>query len=163
MTALNLRVAVRALILGDDDSVLLARFVFPTGIEVWALPGGGVEPGEAPDDALRRELHEELGLREVAIGPHIWNREHVIPMLTGHDGQRDRVHLVRLPRFEPHPTIGWERMRAEYVHELRWWPPGEIERATAAQSVRFAPKRLGRLVRGLLDDGPPIVPIDTGV
>lgn len=158
--ALRLRPAVRALIVDDDDHVLLVRFVFPSGIEAWALPGGGLEPGETHEAGLRRELHEELGLVDVEIGPHIWNREHVIPMVTGHDGQRDRIHVVHRPHFDPVPTIGWDRLRAEFVHEMRWWTLDEID---AAGEVRFAPRRLGELLRVFLRDGPPAVPIETGV
>jgi ADP-ribose pyrophosphatase YjhB (NUDIX family) len=156
----RLRSAVRALIVDDDEHVLLVKFVFPSGIEVWALPGGGLEEGESHDDGLRRELHEELGLDHVEIGPHIWSREHIIPMTTGHDGQRDRIHLVRMPRFEPHPTIGWERLRAEFVHEMSWWSLDDI---LGAGGVRFAPRRLAELLAQLLGDGPPSVPLDTGV
>jgi ADP-ribose pyrophosphatase YjhB (NUDIX family) len=156
---LRLRAAVRALIVDDADATLLVKFVFPSGIEAWALPGGGLENGETAEDGLRRELHEELGLTDIPIGPHIWSRKHIIPMSTGHDGQRDRIHLVRLPRFEPQPLIGWERMRAEFVFEMRWWSLDEID----AAPVRFAPSRLGELYRALLVDGPPDHPIDTGV
>ncbi len=158
--ALRLRAAVRALILDEDDHVLLAKFVFPTGAEAWALPGGGLDDGESSDEGLRRELREELGLTSVPIGPHIWNREHIIPMSTGHDGQRDRIHLVRMDRFEPEPEIGWERMRAEFVHELRWWSVDEIGHAA---TTRFAPGRLGELLQSVLTDGPPTAPIETGV
>jgi 8-oxo-dGTP pyrophosphatase MutT (NUDIX family) len=156
----RLRPAVRALILDEHDHTLLARFVFPSGVEAWALPGGGLDVDESPDAGLRRELHEELGLDSVPIGPHIWNREHIIPMVTGHDGQHDRIYLVRLPRFEPRPTIGWDRMRAEFVHELRWWSAEEIENAS---TTRFAPGRLASLLRSVLTEGPPATPIDTGV
>lgn len=157
---LHLRSAVRALILDPSDHALLVRFVFPGGHQYWALPGGGLDDGESSDDGLRRELREELGLDAVPIGPHIWNREHVIPMMTGHDGQRERIHLVRVDRFEPHPTIGWEQLRAEFVHEMRWWSLPEVEAAAPAQ---FRPQRLGELLRGLLADGPPAEPVDTGV
>lgn len=158
--SLHLRTAVRALIVDDADHVLLVRFVFPSGIEAWALPGGGLEPGESDEEGLRRELHEELGLVDVEIGPHIWDRVHVIPMITGHDGQRDRIHAVRRPRFDPAPTIGWERLRAEFVYEMRWWSVDEID---AARGVRFAPRRLGELFRAYLVEGPPATPIDTGI
>jgi ADP-ribose pyrophosphatase YjhB (NUDIX family) len=144
----------------EAEHVLLVRFEFPTAT-VWGLPGGGLEPDEQPVEGLRRELREELGLVEVEIGPHVWNREHVIPMTTGHDGQRDQIYLVRLPRFEPVPQIGWEAMRAEFVHEIRWWSLDEI--AAASPTRYFAPRRLASLARQLLDGGPPMRPIDTGV
>jgi len=158
---LNFREAVRALLLDDDGHLLLVRYEFPTAT-VWGLAGGGLEPGEDDIAGLRRELHEELGLTEVVIGPHIWSREHVIPMLTGHDGQRDRVYLVRKPRFDPAPLIGWEALRDEFVHEIRWWSVDEIA-ATDGSQVLFMPRRLAQLARDVLEHGPPPAPIDTGV
>lgn len=157
--ALNLRAAVRALLLDELDRLLLVRFEFPTAT-VWTLPGGGLDDGESDEVGLRRELREELGLVDVEIGPHVWTREHVIPMRTGHDGQRDHIHLVRVPHFEPEPEIGWEALRDELVHELRWWTLDEV---ASASGVLFAPRRLAVLVRALLDDGPPATPLDTGV
>jgi 8-oxo-dGTP diphosphatase len=165
----NLRAAVRALLLDEHDDLLLVRFEFPTAT-VWTLPGGGLDDGETDEDGLRRELHEELGLVEVTIGPHVWTREHVIPMRTGHDGQRDHIRLVRVARFEPQPAIGWDALRAELVHEIRWWTIDEIEAATTAdrgedadRPTRFAPRRLGSLARDLLREGPPPTPLDTGI
>ncbi len=81
-------------------------------------------------------------------------------MVTGHDGQRDRIYLVHHPRFDPHPEIGWEQLRREFVHEMRWWTLDELD---APGDVGFAPRRLPELFRSLLDDGPPPAPIDTGV
>lgn len=157
---LRFRQAVRALVLSPDDEVLLARFVFPSGVEVWALPGGGLEDGESHDEGLRRELHEELGLTEVVIGPHVWDREHIVPMRTGHDGQRDRIHLIRIDRFEPEPTIGWAAMREEFVFELRWWTITEI---TDRPDLRFVPRRLADHLTELLQHGVPLRPVDVGV
>jgi len=44
----------------------------------WEFPGGKVEPGERPADALRRELEEELGIM-AQIGPEIKRYEYCYP------------------------------------------------------------------------------------
>lgn len=157
---LRFREAVRGLVLDPDDRVLLVRFRFPSGVELWTLPGGGLEAGESHEDGLRRELDEELGLTDVDVGPHVWSREHIVPMRTGHDGQRDRIHLVRTERFRPEPTIGWAAMHEEYVVELRWWTLDEIAERT---DQRFVPRRLVAHLRQLLREGAPDEPVDVGV
>src|SRR5687767_7423514 len=48
--------------------LLLARMATGPDIGRWMLPGGGVEWGEHPDDAVIRELHEEAGVDGVAAG-----------------------------------------------------------------------------------------------
>jgi 8-oxo-dGTP pyrophosphatase MutT (NUDIX family) len=164
-----MRESVRALVLDPDDCVLLVRFEFPQAT-VWALPGGGVEPDEDPLEALRRELHEELGLApdEFEIGPYVWDRTIEIDFVHGPTGarwagQHDRIHLVRTPRFEPQPAFTWEQLRAERMHELRWWSPDELRQAERTPAPpMFAPRRLLTFLDLLRRDGPPPSPIDTG-
>ena len=157
---LRIREAARAIVMTPDGDVLLVRFEFPAGTR-WALPGGGVDPGESVHDALHRELREEAGLVDATIGPHVWNRLHIIPFLDGrYDGQREQIHLVEVPaRFEPRPAFTWEQLNAEYVFGLHWWTIDEI----AASDASFAPRDLALLLRSLLVDGPPVSPVDVAV
>ena len=156
---MRLRQAARAVVLDPDDRLLLVRFEFPSTV-VWATPGGGLDPGETHEQAVLRELAEEVGLDEVELGPWIWTREHVIPFLDGNwDGQVERYVLVRTHRFEPVPRFTPEQLAAEYVTGLRWWTAAEL----AASEEVFAPRRLPELVAALLRDGPPGEPVDVGV
>ena len=158
---LRIRSSVRAVVLDPADRVLLVRFEVP-GTTVWATPGGGQEPGEDDEATLRRELDEELGLSVDAIGPLIWTRTVIIPFLDGlWDGQRDHMYLVRTSAFTPAPTMTWDQLRAERVHELRWWTPAELASA-GLDGVTFAPRRLPDLVAALVREGPPTAPIDLG-
>jgi 8-oxo-dGTP diphosphatase len=146
-------------VIDPADRILLVRFEFPTQT-VWATPGGGIEGDETHADAIRRELEEETGLADPVIGPPVWTRLHVIPFIGGQwDGQQEQYHLVRTAPFTPVPRLSWAQLNAEYVFELRWWTPEELEHADAT----FAPRRLPELVAALLRDGPPDEPIDAGV
>lgn len=159
-TGLRIREAVRALVLDPDRRVLLVRFEFPDAI-VWALPGGGIDPGESSHDALCRELIEEVGLTEPVIGAHLWNRLHVIPFIgLPFDGQREQIHEVFAPAgFEPQPQFSWEQLNAEHLYEIRWWTAAEV----IASDATFVPRSLPTLLARYLAGGPPERPIDTGV
>ena len=158
---LRIREAVRAVLISPDQQVLLVRFEFPTGTR-WALPGGGIDTGETPEQALRRELGEEVGYRDAVVGPHLWNRLHIIPFFNGRfDGQRERIHLVEVDApFEPHPALTWPQLNAEFVFELRWWTLAEI---AASDHVHFAPRELATHLRTLVEQGPPAEPFDVAV
>lgn len=61
-------VIVTAGVLVEGGKVLLTQRPPGTHLEnLWEFPGGKVDPGESPQDALVRELREELGI-EVTVG-----------------------------------------------------------------------------------------------
>ncbi|MCU1392394.1 MAG: putative hydrolase [Ilumatobacteraceae bacterium] len=152
---LRIREAARALVMAPDGRVLLVRFDFPART-VWATPGGGIDPGETHEDALRRELLEEVGLADPEIGPALWDRLHVFPFINGQfDGQHERCYLVRVADvFEPTPAFSWEQLNAEYLMELRWWTLDDLR----AADVITAPRALVELLTMLRDGGPPADP-----
>src|SRR4029077_1967101 len=116
------RRAVRALVLDADRRVLLVRFEHPvTGDAWWATVGGGVDPGESDEQALRRELLEEAGLVDFEIGPVVYTREHTFPWDRRLIHQRERYHLVRVDAHEAAPTID---VRAGGVTQRRRWGVG---------------------------------------
>lgn len=61
----SIRETARGVIVRNNELLLIRRTRQNTegGIDNWlSIPGGGLEPGETPQQAVVRELHEELGL-----------------------------------------------------------------------------------------------------
>jgi 8-oxo-dGTP diphosphatase len=77
----------------------------------WEFPGGKLEPGEPPAQALARELHEELGLDLEGATPWI-TRVYAYP----HGTVRLRFFRVRRWKGDPHGREGqafsWQRVEA---------------------------------------------------
>jgi 8-oxo-dGTP diphosphatase len=66
---------VAALILKDDKILACQRTKHQTMPLKWEFPGGKIEEGEQPQDALRRELEEELGI-DATIGDEVTRIRH---------------------------------------------------------------------------------------
>ena len=69
---MKLILVVAVALIDADNRVLIARR--PEGkamAGLWEFPGGKLDPGERPEQALIRELHEELGItvREACLAP----------------------------------------------------------------------------------------------
>jgi mutator protein MutT len=117
-----------AVILRRPEEVLLchrspARRWYP---DVWDFPGGHVEPGEDPLDALRREVAEELGAElEGVDGDPVLHR--VDPQrgldLTVWVSRRWRGEVSNLQPDE-HDAIGW--FGAAQVEQLRLAHPSHL-------------------------------------
>lgn len=70
MKNVRFHITVKGIVVLDNKILLLKRVKPSTdGLGFWELPGGGLEYGETPNQALIRELKEETGLDIVIIKP----------------------------------------------------------------------------------------------
>ncbi|TYB56536.1 NUDIX domain-containing protein [Nonomuraea sp. PA05] len=164
MSTPRLRRAARAVILDQDDRVLLCRIDLTAedGPVVWAMPGGGVEPGETSLRALARELEEEIGLRlDGERPPHVWHQSVTGPYAPGYDGVVNDYYLLRRPGFVPRGAMSDEELAAEHITGWRWWSVAEI--AAGHGDDLFSPRDLAGVLGALLADGVPAAPIRMGI
>jgi 8-oxo-dGTP diphosphatase len=163
VASLNLRHSVRAIILTEDGRTLLCRHRIPDppGSGVWIPPGGGIESGETPLAALRRELREEVGLTIDSSPPHVWHRELVASdHVPGYDGVIHDYYLVRSAAFVARGTLSDDELAAENISELRWWSLSDI--AAYRGPDLFGPRDLATLLMALVTDGVPAEPLALG-
>ena len=71
-------IEVVAAILQDGDRVFATQRGYGDWKDYWEFPGGKIEPGEGPEEALVREIREELGAR-IAVDSYLTTVEYDYP------------------------------------------------------------------------------------
>ncbi|MGY9341364.1 nucleoside triphosphatase NudI [Citrobacter braakii] len=82
----------------NDGCYLLCKMADDRGVfpGQWALSGGGVEPGERIEEALRREVREELGEKLVLSDITPWTFSDDVRTKTYADGSQEEIYMIYL-------------------------------------------------------------------
>jgi 8-oxo-dGTP pyrophosphatase MutT (NUDIX family) len=139
------RLTARVLLLDPEGRILLMKGRLPSAPDApgaWFTVGGGVEAGETLQDAATREIQEETGFTDIALGPRLWDSE-----VIRHDRKgrpvliKEAFILARCPGGEP-SRAGWQALEHEFVDDIRWWTLADL--AACAEPV-FPPELPARL------------------
>ena len=127
------RIEVVAGIIQDMGRVFATQRGYGSYKDFWEFPGGKMEPGETPQQALARELKEELAI-DVNVGGLLCTVEHDYP----------EFHLTMHCYF---CTIAGGKSPELLEHEAaRWLGPGELD------SVNWLPADV-KVVEALKQEG----------
>ena len=118
----------RAILLDDEDRLVLIKRTKPGATPYWITPGGGVEPGDTTvAEGLRREVLEELGLPcEISVAPETATTDRAVPVdahdphVVGHSAsERFDERDVVTPLLECRPSH-WPHhsLRASHDHAI---------------------------------------------
>ncbi|WP_413587394.1 (deoxy)nucleoside triphosphate pyrophosphohydrolase [Bdellovibrio sp. HCB274] len=108
---------VAAVIRKKDDSekriLLVRRGPDQSGAGFWEFPGGKVEPAESPEQALRREIDEELGI-QITVGDFVGELDFDYPTKT------IRLRVYEALTSESHITLTeHDALKWVTAHEIK--------------------------------------------
>lgn len=121
----------------DGDKVLLVKRGKQPGLDKWNLPGGAVELGERLEDALKREIREEVSV-DLAIGGLVG----VFDTILRDDDTAVMYHYVLVDYWgwvsKGRPAAGSD------VKDLKWVYPHEAEALGIGDQVRKTIEKAAR-------------------
>ncbi len=116
-------IEVVAAIIRKGDTVFATQRGYGEFKDWWEFPGGKMEPGETPEEALVREIREELST-EISVDKFLYTIDYDYPKfhLTMHCYMcsllNDALHL------NEHEAARW--LDREGIYSVKWLPADEI-------------------------------------
>lgn len=132
-------------IIQNDGDYLLCKMAADRGVfpGQWALSGGGMEPDETMEQALRREIREELGdaLEITAVKP--WAFRDDIRVKTYADGSTEEIYMIYL--IFDCVSANRDVTFNEEFQEIAWVQPEALKTLDLNEATRFTFAQKGLL------------------
>ena len=143
----RLRRAGRVIVLDPDNRVLLFRYDDgPPNERHWCTPGGGLNDGEDYAAGARRELAEETGWTDVALGQEVFERTLTMEYADEIIQQHERFFLARVSGVRRELGEVAAMHVSDGIAAWRWWTLAEMD--VTAETIW--PAGLADLIRGVL-------------
>jgi ADP-ribose pyrophosphatase YjhB (NUDIX family) len=126
-TQAKFTVTAAGIIFDNQGKVLLLKHFFRPG-SGWGIPGGFVQAGEHPEEALRRELREETGLeleRAKVFGTRAF-------------GRLNQIEIVFVGQANGAPTV-----QSVEVDQAIWFDPDALPENLTADQKRLIERAIG--------------------
>lgn len=161
----SMRYAARALLFNRDNELLLINYAPNPDIHLlnqapvlrdnWGTAGGGIDPGEDIDAALRREVFEEIGHRDITIGPCVWHRRADL-LFLGRDIRLDERYFVVHTNEQGFYTSAHTETERKYVLGMKWWTVADIVASDAVILPVFLRDKISAIAAGIYPATPEI-------
>lgn len=129
---MKIRKSSRAIVLNKDNHIFLFRYQFDYLTEsksIWITPGGSLEEGESFEDALKRELFEELGVLWDKDCVEIYYRNPLYTLNTGEVVQSIEKFFLVCMEEEQFSYANWTENEKQRMLCGRWWSIEEIQQS----------------------------------
>lgn len=132
-------------IIENNGEILLCKMADDRGVfpGQWALSGGGMEPGENLEEALLREIGEELGeaLRITHIKP--WTFSDDVRVKTYADGSKEEIYMIYLlfDCVSANRTVTFN----EEFQEIAWVNPADLHKYDLNEATKHTFSQKGWL------------------
>ena len=118
------QINVACAVIIDNDKIFACQRGYGEWKDWWEFPGGKIEPGESPEDALQREIREELSI-DISIDRHLTTVDYDYPdfHLTMHSYLCHLKDNIQPHLLEPEAARWLGKSELEEVK----WLPADVE------------------------------------